>query len=152
MGKTKMKRITKYQLQLVKESSKNYNVEKIGNPNDVYHALEEVFRLSLQAEEIFCILALDTKHKIIGAFEVSRGSINASIVHPREVFKRAMLVNATKIILGHNHPSGVPEPSNEDNKITKRLAEAGHILGIEVIDHIIVGDECYHSYKEHQQI
>jgi DNA repair protein RadC len=141
-------RITKYRLELVKESSKLYEVEKkVSSPYDVYNQLESIFNLSNQAEEVLVMLVLDTKNKIIGAFEVSRGSLNSSIVHPREIFKRALLINGASIILGHNHPSGDTTPSKEDKEVTLRLKEGGRILGIEIIDHIIVGDRGYTSLK-----
>lgn len=142
------KRITKYRLELVKESSKIYEVDKISSPTDVRDYIEEIFRLSNQAEEVMVMLVLDTKNNVIGAFEVSRGCLDASIVHPREVFKRALLLNGARIILAHNHPSGDPTPSREDIDITKRLVEGGNILGINVLDHLIIGDNRYRSFKE----
>ena len=93
---------------------------------------------------------IDTKNQPTSINICSRGSLNSCIVHPREVFKPAILSNASSIILGHNHPSGVTTPSQEDINLTKRLQEAGTILGIEVIDHIIIGDEGYCSFKEKQ--
>lgn len=143
------KRIAKYRLELVKESDKVYEVEsKIASPSDVRDYIESVFKLSTQAEEVLVLLVLDTKNKVVGAFEVSRGSLNSSIVHPREVFKRALLLNGASIIIGHNHPSGDTTPSREDISITKRLVEGGKVLGIEVLDHIIIGDYGYKSFKE----
>jgi len=142
------KRITKYRLELVKESSKIYEVDKISSPTDVRDYIEQVFKLSIQAEEVMVMLVLDTKNNVIGAFEVSRGSLNASIVHPREVFKRALLLNGASIIIAHNHPSGDPTPSREDKEITRILVEGGKILGIEVLDHIIIGDYRYRSFRE----
>ena len=142
------KRITKYRLELVKESSKVYDVDNISSPSDVRDYIEHVFKLSNQAEEVMVMLVLDIKNNVIGAFEVSRGSLNASIVHPREVFKRALLLNGASIILAHNHPSGDPTPSREDVDITKRLVEGGDILGINVLDHLIIGDNRYRSFKE----
>ena len=88
------------------------------------------------------------KNKIVAAHEVSRGTLNTSMVHPREVFKPAVLHNAAAIICFHNHPSGDPEPSREDIEITERLKNAGEILGIPVYDHIIVGDDRCVSLKE----
>lgn len=144
------KRIVKYRLELVKESSKVYNVDsKISSPADVRDYIEQVFKLSIQAEEVMVMLVLDIKNNVIGAFEVSRGSLNASIVHPREVFKRALLLNGASIILGHNHPSGDPTPSMEDISTTERLVEGGKVLGIEVLDHLIIGNNGrYKSFKE----
>ena len=147
------KRITKYRLELVKESSKIYEVDKISSPTDVRDYIEEVFRLSSQAEEVLVLLVLDTKNNVTGAFEVSRGSLDASIVHPREVFKRALLLNGNSIIIAHNHPSGDPSPSKEDIEITRRLVEGGNILGIGVLDHLIIGDNGrYRSFREAQLI
>jgi hypothetical protein len=83
---------------------------------------------------------VDQKHKVIGINTVSMGSLTASVVHPREVMKPAILSNAAALLLCHNHPSGAPQPSQEDRALTKRLVDAGKLLGIAVLDHIIVGD------------
>ena len=85
---------------------------------------------------------------MIGIEETSRGSLTTTILHPREVFKSAILANAASIILVHNHPSGDPTPSREDIEITKRLQRAGHLLGIKVLDHIVIGREKYVSMKD----
>jgi len=98
--------------------------------------------------ESFVILLLDTKHKVNWLHTVSIGSLNASIVTPRETFKAAILANASAIILGHNHPSTNCSPSREDINITKRLQDVGELLGISIIDHIIVGGDNYTSLKE----
>ena len=91
---------------------------------------------------------LDGKNRIVSCNTVSVGSINQSIVHPREVFKSAILANSTAVLLAHNHPTGDPVPSPEDIQITRRLKEAGDVLGIKVLDHIIVGEDCYLSFVE----
>src|SRR5467141_1241313 len=91
--------------------------------------------------EYFVVLMLDQKHKVIGINTISVGSLTASIVHPREVFKVAILANCASIIIGHNHPSGNCQPSREDRALTQRLVEAGKLLGISVLDHIIIGGE-----------
>ena len=98
------------------------------------------------------MLALDTKNKVIGIFEISRGSLNASIIHPRDIFQRAILVNAASVILVHNHPSGDPTPSPEDIALTKKLVEAGRVMDITVLDHVIVGEERFVSLKEQGQL
>ena len=105
-----------------------------------------------KSREIVKLLLLDTKNNIITDVMVSEGSLNASIVHPREVFLEAIKRSANSIILVHNHPSGDPTPSHEDHKITKRIQESGRLLGIELIDHIIIGDGKYCSFKEMQYI
>ena len=103
--------------------------------------------LNREAKEYFITLHLDGKNKIQCIEEVSVGSLNQSIVHPREVFKGALLSSAAAIILLHNHPSGDPAPSREDREITRRLKEAGELLGVRVLDHIIIG-ESYMSFVE----
>jgi DNA repair protein RadC len=104
--------------------------------------------MSLYPEENLMVLCLNTKNRIIESKIVSVGSLNSSIVHPREVFKQAIRVHAASIIIAHNHPSGDPTPSVEDTTITTRLKECGKIVGIELLDHIIVGDGIFISLKE----
>ncbi len=134
---------------LVKEKVGRYELpRKIGSPEEAYNAITTITNVQEEAQEVFGILILNTKNKIVAAHEVSRGELNSSLVHPREVFKPAVLHNAAAIICFHNHPSGDPEPSREDMKITERLKNAGEILGISVCDHIIVGDDRYVSLKE----
>ena len=98
--------------------------------------------------EHFRAVLLNTKNRILGVRTISIGSLNASIVHAREVFKAAVAESAQAIVLVHNHPSGLPEPSTEDIVVTERLAEAGRILGIEVLDHIVLGSQGFVSLKE----
>lgn len=143
-----MTRINFYSLKLVKEDSGLYDVPTINTPASVYRVAKQVLMLHEEPEEHFCILCLNTKNKIVGVHTISVGSLNASIVHPREVFKAAMLNNAAAIICLHNHPSGDPTPSREDVETTQRLKEAGSILGIKVLDHIIVGEDEYVSLTE----
>ena len=132
---------TKYNLKIVKESSGLYEVSRqIGSPKDIYKVCTEVLDIQNECEEIVVIITLDTKNNVTGIFEVSRGTVNSSLVHPREIFKRAMFQNAAGIAMIHNHPSGDPEPSQEDKNITKRIYDAGELLGISLIDHIIIGD------------
>ncbi len=99
-------------------------------------------------KEYFMLLLLDTKNRIISKEQVSVGSLNASIVHPREIFSIPIKKSASSIILVHNHPSGDPSPSKEDQEVSHRLVEAGSLLGIEVKDHLIIGDGRYLSFKE----
>ena len=86
--------------------------------------------------------------RVIAYHEVSRGTLDATLVHPREVFKAALLANAAAIVLCHDHPSGEPTPSPDDLQLTRRLVEAGTLLGVDVLDHVIVGDGRYYSFKE----
>ena len=108
------------------------------------------FMALLQDEpaEVFAILCLTTKHRVIAYHEVSRGALDSTVVHPREVFKAALLANSAAIIAAHNHPSGDPTPSPDDADLTKRLAAAGELLGIPLLDHIVIGDGRYFSFKE----
>ena len=145
-----MKRINIYTVKQVKEKGGLYDVEskKIKSPEDAENIIQTVLDLNSEAVEKFGILTLNTKNEVAGIHIISIGNLNSSIVHPREVFKAAILNNAASIILFHNHPSGDPQPSSEDVKITKRLIEAGSIMGIDVMDHIVTGDGKYKSLKK----
>lgn len=123
---------------------------KINQPNTIADLFMDEMRY-LQKEH-FRIVLLDTKNQIIVTEEISVGTLNASIVHPRDVFKVAIKRNANSIILIHNHPSGDPTPSREDINITNRLADVGNLVGIKVLDHIIIGDNKYISFKERRLI
>ncbi|PKG21569.1 RadC family protein [Niallia nealsonii] len=144
--KKSAKRINIVSLKLVKESSLLYKERSIRSPEDGYLLFKQF--LHDADREHFIVICLDTKNQPTAINICHIGSLNASIVHPREVLKPAILSNAASIIVGHNHPSGKAEPSREDIEVTKRLVEAGKIIGIEVLDHIIVGDEVYISLKE----
>ena len=134
---------------LVKEKVRKYELPReTKSPEEAYNAIKIITNVQEEAQEVFGILVLNTKNKIVAVHEVSRGMLNSSLVHPREVFKPAVLHNAAAIICFHNHPSGDPEPSKEDIETTKRLVEAGKIIGIEIFDHIIAGDDRYVSLKE----
>jgi DNA repair protein RadC len=118
----------------------------ISSPADVERLLRG--RIAHLDRENFVVVLLNTKNEVIETSTVSVGTLGASLVHPREVFKPAVRASAASVILAHNHPSGKVEPSQEDREVTKRLGEAAGILGIEVLDHVIVGDG-YFSMKEH---
>lgn len=134
--------IQKYSLRVVKEKGGRYDLKrKIKSLENVKDVFVDVLDLDKRTEEVFAIITLDSQAQITGVFEVSIGTLSSSLVSPREVFKRAILQNASAILLGHNHPSFVPEPSSDDIKITKILVKAGKIIGIKVIDHIIVGSK-----------
>jgi DNA repair protein RadC len=115
------------------------------SPDNV--AAEVKRQLKGKKKEHFLVLSLDTRNRLINRKLVSIGSLDTSIVHPREVFKEAVSSCAASVIFVHNHPSGDPEPSKEDIELTKRLAKAGEIMGIDVLDHIIVCDRSYLSLK-----
>ncbi len=119
---------------------------KITSPQDVSALVMEDMRY--YKKEYFRIILLDTKNKVIDINTISIGSLNSSIVHPREVFLEAVKKSSASMILIHNHPSGEVQPSREDINITQRLIKAGEIMGIKVLDHIIIGDGSYLSFKE----
>ena len=143
MNKNNVFRRLRVKVQLIKDSPCGNDV--------ILKTPEEVAKLTghlrnKDREHLLC-LHLSTRNTVLGIETVSIGSLNANIVHPREVFKGAILNNAASVILVHNHPSGSSEASEEDIEITKRIVEAGKIIGIDVIDHVIVGDK-YVSMKE----
>ncbi|MGP8337695.1 MAG: RadC family protein [Methanosarcinaceae archaeon] len=119
---------------------------KIKSPADVYSILYPKMRE--QKKEKLTALYLDTKNHILREEVVSIGTLNANIVHPREIFKSALLESSASVILAHNHPSGDPTPSKEDIAVTEKLVECGKLLGIDVLDHVIVGDGRYVSLKD----
>ena len=119
---------------------------KISSPSDAAVVMMEEMRY--YKKEHFKIILLDTKNNITKISQISVGSLNSSIVHPREVFAEAVINSASSVILVHNHPSGEAEPSHEDIVLTNRLDECGKILGIKVLDHIIIGDGVFYSFKE----
>ena len=144
-----MKRVTKYDVRLVKESSSlyDYDQKKLNNPYAVTCMLNEIFDMENLCEEHFVMLALDTKLKVVGAFDIHVGTSKSSPVSAKSVFTRAMLCNANSIIVAHNHPSGDAHPSRDDVNITRTLEKAGEILDIKLQDHIIVGDNDYYSFR-----
>lgn len=128
-------------------NTRNYPTQSpITGPPDVL-ILGPATRMRRADREHFAALLLDARHCPIRWETISIGSLNASIVHPREVFKPAILASAASIILVHNHPSGSPEPSEEDIVITKRLYDAGELLGIKVLDHLIVSAAAFYSFR-----
>jgi DNA repair protein RadC len=147
-SKTKCVSVPIYKVTLVREGRLycyNKQIRSSADAGALLHAyLADVDR------EHFVVLMLDQKNKVIGINTVSVGSLTASVVHPRECFKPAILSNAAAIILAHNHPSGAPQPSQEDRVLTVRLVTAGKLLGISVLDHIIIGDgnSSYFSFAD----
>jgi DNA repair protein RadC len=128
------------------QSRKLEHLDRFTSPRQVFDYFHHEFRDS--RKEYFLALLLDGKNRIIRRVQVSEGSLNQSIVHPREVFIPAVKESAAAIILVHNHPTGDPAPSSEDIAITRRLREAGDIMGIKVLDHIIIGDGEFVSFVE----
>lgn len=120
--------------------------DAVKGPEDVHRLFGE--RLRHLDREHFVAVLLDTKNRVLAGELISIGSLDASLVHPRELFKAAIRYSASAVILVHNHPSGDPTPSDADVSCTRRLAEAGRVLGIDVLDHVIIGDGEYVSFRE----
>ena len=136
---TPAKRIHILSLKLVREGSILYQTRRISSPKDAVGIGQQFLEDADREQVIVC--CLDTKNQPLSISVVSMGILNSSLIHPREIFKTAILTNAASLILYHNHPSGETEPSKEDINITKRIKEAGVLMGIELIDHIIIGPE-----------
>ena len=139
-------------LKALREMCRNYGIEKL-KPQDQFNSSREIFnhfhqQLERQKQEQFIIVLLDNKHRYLAEEDVTKGILNKSLVHPREVFASAIEHRAAALICVHNHPSGDPEPSQEDFRITERLVEVGKLVGIPVLDHVIVGGDNYTSFAD----
>ena len=147
MGESESRRVPLYRLSIVRENhSALYGAPSIHDSAAIYKLLRTHFNERPQEE--FVVVMLDAKHSPIAYQVVSVGSLTLSIVHPREVFKLACVANAAAIVCAHNHPSGDPAPSQEDRILTDRLAKAGEILGIRLLDHVVIGDGRYVSFAD----
>ena len=148
-GDNKLTNLDRKRLKAVKEQIENMNESEnfyIHNPDDVYALFKNDSYLTQQ--EHFNVLYLNTKYKVIHKETIFKGSLNTSVVHPREILNRALLASSCAIICVHNHPSGDPTPSDEDIQFTRRLNEGANLLGIDLLDHLIIGDDKYISMKE----
>ena len=148
-------RITSYDVQLngrlnvlVKEKAVNYAIDQFTLPDTIVSMFVDLFNINKKAEEHLYLLALDTKSHPIGVFLLTKGTVNMTVLNPREIFVRLCLCGATGFVILHNHPSGDPTPSTDDIKSTKRVKEASKIMGIRLLDHIIVGDEYFSMMKK----
>lgn len=132
----------KYRIELVRESEAISEYEyTVSGSEDVKNFLVDICRLNRNAQEVCLALAVNTKGRITGYTTISMGDIASSVMHPRELFKYLIACNASAGIICHNHPSEDPTPSEEDIRVTKRMMEAGEIIGIPILDHVIVGNE-----------
>ena len=138
--------ISLYRVQLVREAAYPYRLSVLRSSTDAAEFFRPLYT-GVDREQVTAAL-LDAKHRVIGIDVVSIGSLTASIIHPREVFKPAILTNAAAVLLCHNHPSGVADPSPEDREITERLYRAGELLGIRVLDHVILGESSHYSFVD----
>ena len=148
------KRVAKVRVEMIKEKSVYCKTQELSSPERAAEFARSLFyeisgdELRCPTKECLIICSVDTKGKPLVIEHVSVGTSNSSLVGVKEIFMTAILSNADSIFCFHNHPSGIPLPSMADNLMTKRIREAGKILGIPVRDHIIVGDEGYYSYEE----
>lgn len=125
------------------------NQKKIRGAEDVVNLLKPL--IGLKEKENFVVLMLDSRNNLIRQETVAVGSINASLIHPREIFRQAIIENAAAVVIAHNHPSGDPEPSLDDIRVTKQLVRAGHLLGIELLDHVIVSRNGFYSFMDERK-
>lgn len=133
---------------LVKECCFNHHGNALNNPEKIVTALNAVEDMEYLPEEHMYMLAFNSQLDVSGFFHISHGTVNMSVASPREIFLRSVLCNATGIVLVHNHPSGNPAPSQEDRLTTQRIRQAGKLMEIQLIDHIIIGAGCYYSFRE----
>lgn len=139
--------IPRYRIGLIHESpSLPIPISRYHHSSDAYRSFRSL--LDNQDREHLYGLFLDTKNTLIGVHHIAIGNLTGALVHPREVFKCAILLNAHSLMLGHCHPSGDPSPSRDDIALTTRLAKAGSLLGITLLDHLIIGNDCYYSFAD----
>lgn len=151
-------RVVKYKTKLTedgkaileKEVSMNYpELNRFMNsPDKIVEFARNCLRIHEETEEYLYMICLNTKLQMTSVFEISHGNVNSSIFGRREILQKALLANAVSIVMIHNHPSGDPKPSAEDIKVTQALVEAGKIVGVDVLDHLIIGRPGYSSLKE----
>lgn len=137
-------KVIKNRLIMIKDKELEY--DSLDTTESVYEFLKDKLELHKEPEEVVVMLALDNKLNVVSYCDVSRGEISSTLVSPREIFKRALVSNAKGIIIAHNHPSGNVSPSYKDDNVTRLIKDAGEIIGIKLLDHIIVGDKEYYSY------
>jgi DNA repair protein RadC len=141
-----MKYIPVYRVELVRDRSLQMEpATKLESATQVASLIRDEL-LKADREKLLCLM-LNSRHALVGMEVVSVGTLTASLAHPREIFKGAILKNAAGIILAHNHPSGDPSPSEEDLRLTKRISQAAGLLGIELLDHLIVAEQGSYSFK-----
>jgi DNA repair protein RadC len=139
-----------YTVSTVRRTRRRKDPKEIRNPKAAYDLVRPLVKDA--DRERFYAVYLNTRNHVLAVELVSVGSVNASLVHPREVFKPAIALSAASLLVAHNHPSGDPAPSEEDLALTRRLREAGELLGIPLLDHVIVGEGAYRSLKEEGQL
>ena len=135
----------KVKLQMIKEKNFTYNSLKISSSIDVVKEVNKFEKLENESEEKMILICLNTKNQIVNYCEIASGGTNYCMIDPKTIYKSALLSNASKIILVHNHPSGDIKPSQEDLKLTERIKQVCELVEIQLLDHIIIGDEDFKS-------
>lgn len=135
--------------QLVKENTRNYLAhDSMNSAQKIADLMTDLYELDKQAVEYVYMVALNSKCKVLGVYMVSKGTVNATILAPREIYMTALMLGAVNIVVVHNHPSGDSTPSNDDFISTKRIKDAGNLIGIKLMDHVIIGCNRFYSMKE----
>ena len=143
----------KYDVRLIQEHSGLYDLDKkIESSTQAADICRQLYDMHNLSYEKMVMLTLNTRHQVVGCFEVSRGTVDESTIYPREIATRALLTNAKAVILAHNHPSGSTNPSKADINVTKKVEDVLEMLGINLLDHIIVAHDKTYSMAEHNQI
>ena len=124
-------------------------ITKVSKPSDVYSSLRKYGK---KKQEHFLLVCLDGANQVVKIKVITKGILNRTVIHPREVFRPAIINNSASVIIAHNHPSGSIEPSREDIELTERMVEAGKILGIAVIDHLIITETKFYSFSENNKL
>lgn len=137
---------------LVEEKAYEYNYEELNSPDKVVDFMNEIYKMNVKAEEYVYAIALNTKAKILGVFEISHGAVNKSLASPREIMQRLLLLGTVNYIVCHNHPSEDVIPSKDDDKVAEKLKIVGNQLCIPMIDFIIIGGNKYYSYKQENSL
>lgn len=137
-------------IRVCKEREVYYEMNRVNGPEMAVDLLREV--IDHASVEVFVVACLDVKNKVKAISIVSKGSLSAAIVDPKVIIQLGLAVNASSIIVGHNHPSGDTQPSMEDTKITSRLDEATKLIGLKLLDHLIITDDSYYSFKENDNL
>lgn len=138
---------------LIKENSLNYpKTEKLNSATTVTQLMNDIFSIHMRDTEYVYMISMNTNGRPIGFFELSHGTVNQSLMSPREIIIKALLSNAVNVIIVHNHPSGCYTPSNEDISVTRKIIDGLNLVGLTLLDHIIISNEGYYSFAEHDAL
>lgn len=137
---------------LIKDKAVNYKAEKMNAPDKIAKMMRELLHMGKMEEEYCYMIALSNVCRILWIFFIYKGTVNATLITPRELYNRALLAGVVQVILCHNHPSGNVMPSDEDIKVTNRVKQAGDLVEVKLVDHIIIAGDSYYGFKEDDRI